>query len=206
MWWSIVATTTDRAPDLADLPQGWFNHGPKVLELVERHKPKVVVELGTWLGASAIAMARSVRRWGGTVTCIDTWAGELNEDGGAPVGKSPLMLLSCARNMVEAGVGADVRLIPSDTVIAGEHWTGPIDFLYIDADHSEEGCYTDLATWLRHVVQGGVVAGDDYGHVRYPGVKRAWDLFEAQSGIVLTRYQTDPPAAAGVQLVYGIKE
>jgi len=189
--------------DLSDLPHGWFNHGPKVLALLEQHRPAVVVELGSWMGASAIAMARSVRRWGGVVMCVDTWAGELNDDGGSPAGKTPLMLLSCARAMVEAGVSAHVRLIPATTVSAAAYWRDPIDFLYVDADHSEAGVWADLTAWVPHVVHGGVVAGDDYGHPRYPGVKRAWDAFERTSGLTLTRYQSDPPCVGGIQLVYG---
>jgi predicted O-methyltransferase YrrM len=172
---------TDTRPELDDLPQGWFNHGPQVLALLDQHKPQVIVELGTWLGASAIAMARSVRRWGGTVTCIDTWAGELNDAGGSPDGKSPLMLLSCARNMVQAGVSASVRLIPATTVSAAQWWTLPIDFLYVDADHSYRGCLEDLHAWLPHVTRHGLLVGDDYGHPRYPGVQAAWDEFEHQS-------------------------
>lgn len=188
--------------DLDDLPQGWFNHGPQILALLEQYQPKVVVELGTWLGASAIAMARSVRRWGGTVTCIDTWAGDMNEEGGSPAGKAPLMLLSCARNIVEAGVSASIRLIPATTLEAATAWTGPIDFLYIDADHSYAGVNADLYRWAPHVKPGGLLAGDDYGHPRYPGVKQAWDDYEATQGLTLTRGQALPN---GLQLIYGTK-
>ena len=191
------------SPDLCDLPQGWFNHGPQVLALLEQHKPKVVVELGSWLGASAIAMARSVRRWGGTVTCVDTWAGDLNEDGGSPESRSPLMLLSCARAMVEAGVSASVRLIPATTLEAAARWQGPIDFLYVDADHSSAGVYRDLEAWVPHVRTGGVIAGDDYSHPRYPGVKTAWDAFEQSKNLAFVRYQSQPPQPGGVQLIYG---
>lgn len=197
-----MKTAVATVPELQNLPHGWFNQGPLVLSLIEQHRPRVVVELGTWMGASAIAMARSVRRWGGTVTCIDTWAGELNEDGGSPVGRSPLMLMSCARNMVEAGMSASVRLIPATTSEAAEAWSQPIDFLYVDADHSEAGCLSDLLRWAPHVKAGGVIAGDDYEHPRYPGVKTAWDLYEHEHGLTLTR---SAPDHQGVRLVYGIK-
>lgn len=186
---------TDEA--LAALPQGWFNHGLQVLRLLEEHRPVVVVELGTWLGASAIAMARSVRRWGGTVTCIDTWAGDMNLDGGS-VGGPPLMILPCARAMVAAGVAANIRLIPSTTQESAAAWTTPIDFLYIDADHSEGGVCADLAAWTPHVRPGGLIVGDDYDHPLYPGVRLAWDAFSSNA----THYQSVPPHTAGVQLVY----
>jgi predicted O-methyltransferase YrrM len=184
---------------------GWFHHGSKILELIEQHRPKVCVELGTWQGASAVPVARSIQRWGGTLTCVDTWSGELNSDGGSVSGKSPVMLLSCARRMVEAGVGANVRLIPAMTLDAALFWSEPIDFLYIDADHSYEGVSADLEAWVPHVKSGGLILGDDYGNRIYPDVKVAWDEFELLHNLNLTRFQSDPPMHEDVQLIYGIK-
>lgn len=194
--------TTTLAADPARIP-GWFHHGSKILGLVEQHRPKVCVELGTWQGASAVPVARSIARWGGTLTCVDTWSGQLNEDGGTLPDKVPVMLLSCARAMVEAGVSAHVRLVPAMTADAAKIWSQPIDFLYIDADHSYDGVLADLAAWVPHVKPGGLIVGDDYGNAIYPGVKRAWDEYEEKHGFNFTRFQSDPPAAQGVQLIYG---
>lgn len=184
---------------------GWFNHGDKILALLERYQPKVCVELGTWQGASAIPVARSIARWDGTLTCVDTWSGDLNEDGGSLAGQNPLMLQSCARAIVEAGLGANVRLIPSMTVEAAKHWHQWIDYLYVDADHSYAGVAADLAAWFPHVRLGGLIVGDDYGHALYPGVKQAWDEFEAAEGLDLQRYQSTPPLRGGVHIIYGFK-
>lgn len=192
------------APEAEKVP-GWFHHGSKILSLIEEYRPKVCVELGTWQGASAIPVARSIQRWGGTLTCVDTWSGELNEDGGSLPNKMPMMILGCARRMVEAGVGANVRLIPAMTVEAAKCWTEPIDFLYVDADHSYLGVWFDLSAWWPHVRTGGLIVGDDYDNAIYPGVKTAWDEFENANGLDLTRYQSDPPASQGVQLIYGRK-
>lgn len=184
---------------------GWFHHGKKILELIEEHRPKACVELGTWLGASAIPVARSIARWGGTLTCVDTWAGDLNRDGGSQPGKVPVMLMTCARAIVEAGVGANVRLIPAMTLNAALYWSEPIDFLYVDADHGYKGVTADLEAWLPHVKRGGLIVGDDYNNALYPGVKRAWDDFGPRHGIALSRYQSNPPASQGVELIYGVK-
>jgi predicted O-methyltransferase YrrM len=191
------------AIDPSDRIPGWFHHGPKILSLVEQHRPKVCVELGTWQGASAIPVARSIARWGGTLSCVDTWAGDLNEDGGSQPGKVPVMLMTCARAIVEAGVGPIVRLIPAMTVDAAKYWSEPIDFLYIDADHSYDGVTADLEAWVPHVKPGGLILGDDYDNAIYPGVKEAWDDFEDAHDLALTRFQSNPPASQGVQLVYG---
>lgn len=190
---------TQTAVALDPLTQGWFNHGFKILELVEQHRPKVCVELGTWQGASAIPVARAIRRWGGTLTCVDTWGGAV-DDPGTP---QPWMLLSCVRNMTQAGVSGNIRLIASWTSDAAPWWTEPIDYLYVDADHSYDGVLADLYAWVPHVKPGGLILGDDYGNEMFPGVQDAWDQFEHEQGLRLTRYQSDPPDRHGIQLIYG---
>jgi predicted O-methyltransferase YrrM len=180
-------------------PEGWFHHGASILALVEQHRPKVCVELGVWMGASAIPVARSIRRWGGTLACVDTWAGSID---GEALYRAPWMLASCARNLIDAGVSATVRLIPATTIEAARHWTQPIDYLYIDADHSYDGVRADLDAWVPHMRPGGLLVGDDYGHRLFPGVQQAWDECIAARGLTLTRYQSSPPDADGIQLVY----
>jgi predicted O-methyltransferase YrrM len=187
-----------------DRPQtpGWFHHGAELLRLVEARRPTVCVELGTWLGASAIPVARAIRRWGGTLTCVDTWAGDVHQPASSMRPSAPWMLVSCARHILEAGVGATVRLIPATTIDAAAAWTDPIDWLYIDADHSYEGVRADLEWWVPHVTPGGLILGDDYGHRLFPGVRQAWDEFAEAYGLTVTRYQSTPADPDGIQLIY----
>ena len=190
--------------DLTQTP-GWFHHGAKILELVDQHKPKVCVELGTWQGASAIPVARSIRRWYGTLTCVDTWAGDVHAPN-AMRPSAPWMLVNCARHIMEAGVGATVRLIPCTTVEAAASWTQPIDYLYVDAAHDYESVRADLRAWVPHVRPGGLILGDDYGHRLFPGVQAAWDEYEQTSRQRLTRYQSTPPDPDDIHLVYQIHQ
>lgn len=37
-----------------------------------------------------------------------------------------------------------------------------VDFIYIDADHTEQGCWEDITRWWKKVRQGGILAGHDY--------------------------------------------
>ena len=37
-----------------------------------------------------------------------------------------------------------------------------LDFVYIDADHSYEGCLRDITTWYPKVRPGGVISGHDF--------------------------------------------
>jgi hypothetical protein len=44
---------------------------------------------------------------------------------------------------------------------AAADWTTPIDFLFIDGDHSWVGISRDWCDWSSHVVQGGIVGLHD---------------------------------------------
>ncbi|MFI4860485.1 MAG: glycosyltransferase [Phycisphaerales bacterium JB063] len=55
-------------------------------------------------------------------------------------------------------------------------------FVYLDADHSEQGVWRDLCAWAPKVRVGGIIAGHDYGHRDFPGVQRAVDRFVGRFG------------------------
>lgn len=50
-----------------------------------------------------------------------------------------------------------------------------LDFVFIDAKHTYENLYTDIYLWKQHVRKGGIIAGHDYDHPSYPGIKQAVD-------------------------------
>jgi hypothetical protein len=79
----------------------------------------------------------------------------------------------------------------STYVVAG--WRRDIDLLFIDGDHSYEGCKTDLISWLPWVRPGGWIAFHDSGEDSvarvisefFPGKVRfselrAWSVFAAR--------------------------
>jgi hypothetical protein len=50
-----------------------------------------------------------------------------------------------------------------DTVAASQQFAdGSLDFVYIDADHSYEGCKRDILAWAPKVRSRGILAGHDY--------------------------------------------
>jgi hypothetical protein len=68
-----------------------------------------------------------------------------------------------------------VTVIRSDTVEAAQ-WVedGSLDFVFIDADHTYEGCKRDICAWLPKVRKGGLISGHDYN---WPSVRQAVDEF-----------------------------
>lgn len=49
---------------------------------------------------------------------------------------------------------------------------GSVDFVFIDGDHSYEGCLRDIDAWLPKVRKGGLICGHDYNN-KWPGVLQA---------------------------------
>ena len=72
---------------------------------------------------------------------------------------------------------------------AGEFSDRSLDFVFIDADHSYEGCKTDIVAWLTKVKPGGWIGGHDYGHRLERsgkwGVKRAVDEAAAKHNLIV---------------------
>ena len=56
--------------------------------------------------------------------------------------------------------------------------------MFIDADHSYDGCKSDLESWFQKVKFGGLISGHDYKNTEYPcfGVERAVDEFSGKYG------------------------
>ncbi len=66
-----------------------------------------------------------------------------------------------------------VRILRMDTVKAADFIDDEsLDFVFIDADHSFEGCTRDIDAWEPKVRKGGMVAGHDY---HWPTVRKAVD-------------------------------
>lgn len=67
-----------------------------------------------------------------------------------------------ALNIKEGGFSVDrAPILVGDSKQVGKSWHGAIDFLFIDGDHSYEGCLGDIQSWAVHVKPGGFMAFHD---------------------------------------------
>lgn len=57
-----------------------------------------------------------------------------------------------------------------------------LDFVFIDADHSYEGCKQDIKLWYPKVKHGGLLSGHDYRDEMGFGVIKAVDEFVQDTG------------------------
>lgn len=188
----------EKLPFKIDL-QGWNSDGPIFQDVILRTKPKVIVEVGSWKGASAVHMAMLTKTLGfdTVIYAVDIWnptaigvgLGEYPKTHIPPRFDEPGMYEQFLFNVKASG--CDDRIIPVRGLtrcIAGllQHWGVSAQALYVDASHDEESVYGDLVAFWPIVSAGGIMCGDDYGG--HEGVRRAVDRFAREDGRTVQVY------------------
>lgn len=125
----------------------------------------VIVEVGSYYGRSTVCMAQGIREKANQshIWAVDTWRNE-----NIPVNTKQDIYGAFLKNINEyQDIVTPLRGFSKD--VAGS-WNKPIDLLFIDGDHSFDGCFTDINAWVPFVRRGGVVMFHDSG---LDGVKEA---------------------------------
>ncbi len=142
---------------------GWFGHEEG--EFLYRHAKKctgkgVILEIGSWKGRSTIWLANAARETGvPQVYAVDPHTGspEHHEKYG-----EVYTFDIFKENIKTAGVEDMVTPIRKTSADAAADWDGtPIEFLWIDGDHSYEMAKLDFDLWSPYLVEGGIVAFHD---------------------------------------------
>lgn len=120
-----------------------------------------VLEVGSWAGMSAVAMANA----GATVDCIDTWEGSKNDSGTSQYdGSRGSPLAVFLKNTQGLPITARVGRSPEVAKLCGQY-----DIIYIDAEHDYDSVMADIAAWKPKAKH--ILAGHDYHS--FPSVQKA---------------------------------
>jgi len=144
----------------------------------------LALEVGSYKGKSSAYLAAGLTS-AARLACVDTWRNDaMPYDAPSDVMPEFLHNVGEYRNKIETHQGTSVE------IAAG--WSRPLDLLFIDGDHSYEGCRTDMQAWLDFVRPGGWIAFHDSSQVgveraiseRFPASQRksemkAWTIFAA---------------------------
>lgn len=178
-------------PDVPDDVQGWGSDDPIFAELVRQVRPQAILEVGTWKGASAIEMARSLVETGldfTPIVCVDTWLGARemigvpSEDPQRGLRRRngyPELYRTFLRNVCARGHHHRVVPFPQTSRIALRWLLDAgvrFDLVYIDASHDAPDVFEDCRdAWKLLRGPGSVMFGDDYDPTHWPGVIEAVD-------------------------------
>lgn len=187
--------------DYASIPvdlRGWGETSPAFRELIRHIKPRLLIEVGTWKGASAIAMGRIIRDAGLStqLVCVDTWLGALefwtDKDDSERYRSLqlhhgyPSVYYQFLANVCHEGLQQMIIPFPQTSSIAAlwfRYYGIMADLIYIDASHEEEDVYDDLHAYWNILRPGGALFGDDYA---WDGVRLAVDRFAREIGQAVT--------------------
>lgn len=140
---------------------------------------QAIVELGTYYGASAIALGQGARDGSGApVYTVDSHdlPGYRTTTGVGPRARNtidytdPAIRLQAAAAIRAAGLDQQVTMVQGFSEQVGQEWTGPrVGLLYIDGDHRQGAVRQDYAAWEPHLTRDATVVFDDFRDA-FPGV------------------------------------
>jgi cephalosporin hydroxylase len=153
-------------------PQGWFRWSVQFDRLLRERRPPRCVEVGVWLGLSAIYTAERLALWGGHLWGIDTWRGspEFQAMPAVLARVSTSYDRFCA-NVWHRNVQETITPIIGTSASAVKDLDVVPEWIYIDGSHAYADVLEDLTVWWPRLAPGGIMLGDDY---QMDDVRNAW--------------------------------
>ena len=154
-----------------------YGHMSELVRFVcERPRPPgpvKVLEIGSWVGASAVTWARAIEAHNsgkGQVICVDPWSDlRTYRDTGAPyrdmmnlIHENDIAWRLFHHNIKAGGLGRLVHAVrgPSEKVLPDlPH--GSFDIVFVDGDHLCDAVMVDIGLASPLVKDGGFLCGDD---------------------------------------------
>ena len=127
-------------------------------------KPAAIVEVGSYVGLSALIMAGDGHR----VYCVDHWLGP--EDVNDRLGEVSHRLRKLhGDDILLATFLENTKLLLFKSIFPcrgpsqfwAKHWPFQVDMVFLDADHRYREFKADVEAWLPHVRTGGIMCGHD---------------------------------------------
>lgn len=176
---------------------GWGSEDPNFEVVLHQTKPHLVVEVGSWLGASACHMASILQQMNLTphdweIVCVDTWLGssEMWKDKSDQTRYGQLNLVKgypsiyyqFIQNIVNSGWRSHITPCPMPSLQAArflKSYDVHPDVVYLDASHDYEDVLADLRAW--YPLTKDVIFGDDL--YTFMDVHKALEQFCNETGI-----------------------
>jgi len=180
---------------------GWQSRHPWFEGIIQQIRPRLILEVGTWKGASAIHMAQLATRLtpNAQVLCVDTWLGSHRVLWGNPEYRRqlglkngfPMQYFQFLANVIHSNLQEVIFPLPMTSYSATNILSATelrFDLIYIDAHHDEEEVLGDIRRFFPRLRAGGIMMGVDYSP-QERGVLRAVNRFAADEGLYLATQQ-----------------
>jgi len=185
---------------IAEDSRGWNSNSNVFRDLIIRTNPSIIIEVGTWKGASAIKMGNVLKELNLNckIYCVDTWLGALEFwTNYAHTEERDLMLKNgypqiyyqFLSNVIHNNLQDYILPLPLPSNIAYKVLQNDnilADLIYIDASHEYEDVKCDIENYKKVLKRGGIMFGDD---MSWTGVSQAVnETFGDQFKIIENNY------------------
>lgn len=154
-------------------------------------RPGLWLEIGTYCAKSTVHLGHVAETVGAHLVSVDHHHGsEENQPGWEwhdPTLLDPrtgrLETLPHARHTLhEAGLEESVSLLVGSTQQVAPWWTSPLEFLFLDGNHTEEVAQHDYAAFARHLTPGALLAVHDVFPDPRDGGQPPWHVVQRALG------------------------
>lgn len=181
--------------------EGWHSEHPLFEQLIKTHRPSLIIEVGTWLGGSALTCAQLLEREScdAAIICIDTWLGAQEFWKDISHNKRykdlrithgfPNVFYQFLANVIHKKQDSRIVPLPQTSAIAARllaHHSIQSELIYIDGSHDEGDVLADLEAYWPLLKTGGTMFGDDYDDF-WPGLILDVEHFSEQKGLKVER-------------------
>lgn len=141
----------------------FYPHEEEMEKLVQQHNVRIAVELGSWLGRSACHIAKILPE-DGRLYAVDRWR-FIGQDVIRHADLKETFYEQFLSNVIHAKLAHKIVPLRMETA-EGSLWLKKnnirADLIYVDADHTADGVYHDLANYYELLSENGVICGDDW--------------------------------------------
>lgn len=152
---------------------GWMSNSELEWLAKTARKCEIIIEFGSYYGRSTRALADNSRA---LIFAVDPWTDEYYDKNGNPIkclrGDSYQHFKSNLFEHIMNGTVEMLRCKSSEFPMLVDEIA---DLVFIDADHRYEFVKADIELAEKLVKKNGIIAGHDYTHDDWPGVKQAVD-------------------------------
>lgn len=175
--------------ELLNEPMPYPPHiGERTLSILEnwlQSPANLGIEVGSFIGSSAVLLGNFMKQRGGTLLCVDTWCGDiimwLMDEFVETMGKAdgnPKIFDRFMSNMIANNLTQTVVPLRTTAIVAARMLRVlkyEIDFVYLDSAHECGETFIELSLYHDILRPGGVLFGDDY--FLFPAIKHDLDVF-----------------------------
>jgi len=170
---------------------GWFDWEKLYRKLlIEMPNNGIAIEVGSWMGSSAIFFAECIKASGKKIQfyCVDIWVDSFEHDAFInTINKAKSLNTNLFElfmsNVTKYECNNIINPLKGNSNFAVKNFeNNSIDMVFIDADHSYDAVKNDINLWWNKLKSGGTMAGHDY-FWSPDGVKKAVDEFFIEKNI-----------------------